>query len=103
LNAFCVPPIYDDPKGLYVLEALASAVPVVAPARMAPREHIEACGGGILVRPDSPDAIAAALLTLARDRDAARNLGLQGRLGVSEHRSLRCMAGRTLELYRSLL
>jgi glycosyltransferase involved in cell wall biosynthesis len=102
LNAFCVPPVYDDPKGLYVLEALASAVPVVAPARMAPREHIEACGGGILVKPDSPAAIAAALLSLARDRDAARNLGRQGRHGVSQHRSLRRMATRTLALYHSL-
>ncbi len=102
LDAFCVPPVYDDPKGLYVLEALAAAVPVVAPARMAPREHIEACGGGILVKPDSAKAIAAALLTLARDRDAARNLGRQGRDGVTQHRSLRRMAERTLEVYRSL-
>ena len=101
LNAFCVPPVYDDPKGLYVLEALASAAPVVAPSRMALREHLEACGGGILVKPDCPEAIAAALLTLARDRDAARELGRQGRAGVTAHRSLRRMAERTLEVYRS--
>jgi glycosyltransferase involved in cell wall biosynthesis len=102
LNAFCVPPVYDDPKGLYVLEALASAVPVVAPSRMAPREHLEACGGGILVKPDCPEAIAAALLTLARDPANARQLGHQGRDGVTQHRSLRRMAERTLALYRSL-
>ncbi|HEY3440713.1 MAG TPA: glycosyltransferase family 4 protein [Paludibaculum sp.] len=102
LNAFCVPPIYDDPKGLYVLEALASAVPVIAPSRMAPREHLDACGGGILVHPDSPQAIAAALLTLARDPAAARQLGHQGRAGVTEYRSLRRMAERTLDLYRAL-
>ena len=102
LDAFCVPPVYDDPKGLYILEALASAVPVVAPARMAPREHIEACGGGLLVKPDSPEAIAEALLTLARDRESARALGRQGRAGVTAHRSLHRMAQRTLEVYRSL-
>ncbi len=102
LNAFCVPPTYDDPKALYVLEALASAVPVIAPPRMAPREHIDACGGGIVVDHDSPAAIAAALLTFARDRDAARALGRQGRAGVANHRSLRRMAERTMAVYRSL-
>lgn len=102
LDAFCVPAVYGDPKGLYVLEALASAVPVIAPARMAPREHIEACGGGILVQPDAPEAIAAALLSLAHDRKGARQLGREGRGGVRQHRSLRGMAEQTLAVYRSL-
>ncbi|MBI5087169.1 MAG: glycosyltransferase family 4 protein [Acidobacteria bacterium] len=102
LDAFCVPSVYDDPKALYLLEALASAVPAVAPRRMALAEHLEACGGGLLVEPDSAPAIAAALLRLARDPSYSRRLGFQGREGVSLYRTLRQMAENTLEVYTSL-
>jgi glycosyltransferase involved in cell wall biosynthesis len=102
LDAFCVPPVYDDPKGLYALEALASAVPVVAPRRMALAEHIEECGGGVLVEPDSAPAIAGALLDLARNREASRELGRQGRAGLVRNRTLRHMAERTLVVYQGL-
>jgi glycosyltransferase involved in cell wall biosynthesis len=103
LDAFCVPPVYNDPKALYVLEALSSGVPVVVPERMAPREHVEACGGGIVVTPDSPHAMAEAFLELAVDRQKARQLGAQGREGVQRARTLRQMAERTVAVYQSLL
>ncbi len=102
LHAFCVPAVYDDPKALYVLEAFSSAVPVVAPRRMALAEHIDACGGGILTEPDNARALADAFLQLARDPAAARALGLRGREGVARCRSLRRMADNTLEVYRAL-
>jgi hypothetical protein len=46
-DAFCVPAAYDDPKALYLLEALAAGVLVAAPDRA----HCRAClgGGGVLV------------------------------------------------------
>jgi len=103
LDAFCVPPVYNDPKAMYVLEALASGVPVVAPARMALREHVEACGGGLVVAPDSPQALAEAFLELAADRQSARELGARGREGVQRARTLRQMAERTVAVYESLL
>lgn len=103
LDAFCVPPVYNDPKAMYVLEALASAVPVVVPARMAPREHVEACGGGFVVAPDSPQALAEAFLELASDRQRARVLGGEGRKGVQRVRTLQQMAERTISVYESLL
>jgi glycosyltransferase involved in cell wall biosynthesis len=102
LDAFCVPAAYDDPKALYLLEALASGVPVVAPNRGALAEHVSACGGGLLTEPDDPHALAAALAELAANPDRV-GLGLSGRAGVARHRSLRLMAERTESVYRSLL
>lgn len=103
LDAFCVPPVYDDPKGLYALEAMASGVPVVAPARGALLEHVDACEGGLLVAPDDAPAIADALLELAENPVRARALGASGHLGVAQQRSLQTMARRTLAVYHSLI
>lgn len=103
LDAFSVPAVYDDPKGLYVLEAMASGVPVVAPARGALLEHINACEGGILIPPDDPAAIADALIELAENPVRARAIGASGCFGVERHRSVQGMARRTLAVYNSLL
>ena len=103
LDAFCVPPVYDDPKGLYLLEGMASGVPVVAPARGALLEHVDACEGGLLVAPDDAPAIADALLELAENPVRARALGASGHLGVAQQRSLQTMARRTLAVYHSLI
>jgi glycosyltransferase involved in cell wall biosynthesis len=103
LDAFCVPPVYDDPKGLYLLEAMASGVPVVAPARGALLEHVDACEGGLLVAPDDPSAIAGAFLELAENPVRARALGAAAHLGAGRHRSLPAMARRTLSVFQSLI
>jgi glycosyltransferase involved in cell wall biosynthesis len=103
LEAFCVPAVYDDPKALYALEAMASGVPVIAPARGAMMEHVTACEGGLLVMPDSPGAIADALAELAGNPLRSRALGAAGRLGVEEKRSVNAMARRTLAVYHSLV
>lgn len=103
LDAFCVPPVYDDPKGLYLLEAMASGVPVVAPARGALIEHVDVCEGGLLVAPDDAGAIAGAFLELAENPVRARALGASGHLGVARQRSLQVMARRTLAVYQSII
>lgn len=103
LDAFSVPAAYDDPKGLYAIEAMASGVPVVAPARGALLEHINACEGGILVAPDDPLSVADALIELAENPVRARAIGASGSFGVERHRSVQGMARRTLAVYNSLL
>src|SRR4029079_10839328 len=61
LDVLSVPTEYREPKGLYVLEALANGVPVVQPRHGAFPELIEATGGGLLVDPLDPEALARAL------------------------------------------
>ena len=51
LDVLSVPTTYREPKGLYVLEALANGVPVVQPRHGSFPELIEATQGGLLVEP----------------------------------------------------
>src|SRR5262249_4888285 len=63
LDVLSVPTTYREPKGLYVLEALANGVPAVQPAHGSFPELVEHTGGGLLVRPEDPADLAAGLRT----------------------------------------
>jgi len=102
LDALSVPTPYDEPKGVFLLEAMASGVPVVQPRRGAFTEIVEKTGGGLLVTPDDPGALAEGLFTLWKDRDLARTLGDRGFDGVRAHYSIQRSADRLLAVYESL-
>ena len=103
LHVLSVPTIYKDPKGRFVLEALASGVPVVQPRHGAFPEMIEATGGGLLVEPDSADALATALRSLMDDPVRRAELGRRGRDSVRRDFDAPSMARRTLEVYEQYL
>ena len=64
LSLLSVPGPYAEPKGIFVLEAMANEVPVVQPRHGAFPEIIEKTGGGILVEPNSVDSLAEGILSL---------------------------------------
>jgi len=101
LDVFSVPATYDEPKGLFLLEALANAVPVVQPRRGAFPEIVAKTGGGLLVAADDPAALAEGFLTLWRDPDQARALAMAGAQGVREHYDVGVMAEAAEQAYRS--
>jgi glycosyltransferase involved in cell wall biosynthesis len=103
LDALSVPSPYAEPKGLYLLEALANGVPCVEPRHGAFPEVLERTGGGLLFEPNDPRSLAGQLLALAEDREAARALGRRGSEGVRAHHSVARMADRALEVYFSLI
>jgi glycosyltransferase involved in cell wall biosynthesis len=103
LDVLSVPTVYRESKGLFVLEALAAGVPVVEPDHGAFPELIETTGGGLLVEPGSPPALAAALRRLADDPALARELGRRGRAAVAERHGAAAMAEATVDVYRRLL
>lgn len=103
LDVLSVPTPYDEPKGVFLLEALASGVPVVQPRRGSFPEMVEKTGGGLLVTPDDPQALADALYKLWNDRPLARALGERGAVGVRLHYSIQKSTDRLLEVYNSML
>jgi glycosyltransferase involved in cell wall biosynthesis len=103
LHLLSVPTVYPEPKGLYVLESLAAGVPVVQPNHGAFPELLEATGGGRLVPPQQPEALAMALHQLLLDHPTRRQLAAAGRAAVHERYNARTMAEQTLSVLRSLI
>jgi glycosyltransferase involved in cell wall biosynthesis len=103
LDVLSVPATYDEPKGMFLLEAMANGVPVVQPRRGAFPEVIEKTSGGLLVEPDDPASLAGGLLEVWKNTSLAEELGRSGYEKVREFYSARRMAERALEVYASLI
>jgi glycosyltransferase involved in cell wall biosynthesis len=99
LDVLSVPATYDEPKGMFLLEAMASGVPVVQPRRGAFVEVVEKTGGGLLVEPDDPEALADGLHQLWSDRTTAAELGARAFAGARAHYTIGDSASRLLEVY----
>ncbi|HEX8295101.1 MAG TPA: glycosyltransferase family 4 protein [Chthoniobacteraceae bacterium] len=97
LDVFSVPATYSEAFGMYVIEALAAGVPVIAPEASAFPEILAATGGGRLFQLDSDPDVSAAHLAdvlagLLADPAAALALGEAGRLAVREQFSIESLA-----------
>jgi glycosyltransferase involved in cell wall biosynthesis len=103
LDALSVPATYDEPKGVFLLEAMAAGVPVVQPRRGAFTEIVERTGGGVLVRADDPVALADGIDSLRRDRALADRLSARAFDGVREHYSIGKSVDRLLAVYQSVI
>ncbi len=103
LTVFSVPALYGESFGLYLLEAMASGIPVVQPRHAAFPEIIAASRGGMICEPGSATALAAALGDLLKNTQRARSLGEQGRNAVMNHYSAGAMAARTVEVFETVV
>jgi glycosyltransferase involved in cell wall biosynthesis len=99
IDVLCVPSTYKEPKGLYLLEAMACGIPVVAPHHGAFPEMLAKTSGGLLVRPDDPASFADGLAAIRNHPGQAREMGRNGAAGVQQHYSVARMADRVLEIY----
>jgi glycosyltransferase involved in cell wall biosynthesis len=103
LDVLSVPTVYREPKGLYVLEALANGVPVVQPRHGSFPELVGATGGGLLVEPDDPADLARGLGRLLADAPLREELGRKGQEAVRQRFTAEAMARATLDVYRKYL
>jgi glycosyltransferase involved in cell wall biosynthesis len=83
-HALCVAgmavfPSYSEAFALAPMEAMAESCPTIFTRRSSGRELIEDHQNGLLIDPDWPEEIAAAILSLIEDEDLARSLGRAGR------------------------
>jgi glycosyltransferase involved in cell wall biosynthesis len=100
LTVFSVPALYGEAFGLYVIEALASGVPVVQPDHAAFPELIAATGGGLLCAPAGESALPDAIENLLLDPSRARSLGQAGQKAVHEKFTIESMARQMAEFCR---
>jgi glycosyltransferase involved in cell wall biosynthesis len=103
LDILSVPTVYREPKGIYVLEALANGVPVVQPRHGAFPELVETTGGGLLVDPDDSDDLAQALTQLVTQTDRRRELAEAGYNNVRKYYDATTLADQSRALFQSLI
>jgi glycosyltransferase involved in cell wall biosynthesis len=103
LDLLSVPATYDEPKGMFLLEAMACGVPVVQPRRGGFTEIVEKTRGGLLVEPDDPQKLAAGIRRLANDPALTQQLGENAFINVRELYSVRQMADQALAAYEYVL
>jgi glycosyltransferase involved in cell wall biosynthesis len=103
LDLLSVPTTYREPKGLYILEALANGVPVVQPRHGSFPELVHATGGGLLVNPEDPEDLARGLVQLLDDQAHREELGRKGKEAVHQRFTAETMARETLTIYRKYL
>ena len=103
LDVLSIPATYRASKGLYVLEALATGVPVVLPGIGAFPELVDATGGGLICDPDNSAALAASLEQLMLEPERAVSLGEAGRSAVQGQFHVKRMADEALALYEGVV
>jgi glycosyltransferase involved in cell wall biosynthesis len=101
LSVLSTPALYGEAFGLYVLEALASGVPVVQPRHAAFPEIVEATGGGLICEPN-PQSLAETIEGLLLDPALLRRLGEAGRKKVFEEFGIQPMARKLEPIFEGL-
>lgn len=103
LAVVSVPTDYEEPKGMFVLEAMAAGVPVVQPRRGAFAEIVEKTGGGQIVDAGDDAALADALASLVRDHEERAELGRRAAEGVRRHYAVEIMARESIAAFEKLV
>ena len=102
LSVMSVPAEHKEAFGIYIIEALASGVPVVQPRQGAFPEILEITGGGILYEPNEPEVLANAIESLLLNSPRACELGKQGREVVLEKFSVHHMAREMVKVMETV-
>jgi len=101
LTLFSVPATYGEAFGLYLIEAMATGVPVVQPSRGSFPEILAATGGGMIYEPDTKEALCSAWEELLLDPSRMNALGAAGRKSVFEKFGVDRMSTTLLEICES--
>lgn len=100
-DVFCAPSTGMESFGIVLLEAMAAGVPIVASDIDGYRNVMDDGLQGVLVKPEDPAELAAALVSLLRDPARRSAMGARGREKVQRY-SWRVVAARVLEYYAAV-
>ena len=103
VSVVSVPVRNGEAFGIYLLECMASGIPVVQPALGAFPEIVELSGGGVIYQENTPEALAQALEKLLSDPEEMDRLSRTGKEGVDKHFHIDVQAERMVEVYESAI
>jgi len=103
LDIVVAPSIRPEQIGMVVIEAMASAKPVIATRHGGPLETVQEGVSGYLVSPYDPTEMGVALVRLATQPALRRQMGAAGRQRVLRHFSYTPHLTAFQELYQEML
>jgi len=98
-----VHPALREGLGICLLEAQAAGLAIVATRAGGIPEAVADAVSGLLVPPQNPSELAAAISELLRDPDKRSRLGVGGRMQVTQNFSVQSMVSGNLKVYDELL
>ncbi len=98
-----VPVLNGEAFGLYMLEAMASGIPMVQPALGAFPEVIETSGGGLIYPENKPEQLADALGNLIFNDEKLQELSSAGISGVKKHFEIHTQAKKMVAVYQGAI
>ena len=102
LSVLSVPVPGGEAFGAYMIESLASGVPIVQPNAGGYPEFVANTGGGVIYEPNDPEHLAKALADLFSDKDKLQTLGRNGRNKVNSQYTMTAMAAKVLDIYKNI-
>jgi glycosyltransferase involved in cell wall biosynthesis len=96
-------PSHVEPLGLAVMEALAAGLPVVATGVGGIPEMIQDGVTGILVAPEAPAELAAAMTYVVSNQEKVREVGLRAHAYARAHFTIERHVREIVSIYEELL
>lgn len=98
-----VPVRNGEAFGLYLLESMASGVPVVQPNLGAFAEIVNKSKGGIIYENNTAEELALTLKSLLNNKDKLQELSVAGRKGVEKEFNIYTQADHLIRIYSQLM
>jgi glycosyltransferase involved in cell wall biosynthesis len=102
MSVLCVPAMYGEAFGLYLLEAWASGIPAVQPNHGAFEELLTLSGSGIVTDSDDPSQLADGIEKVLLEPGERQRLGNLGRQAVEGRFTIDQMAQNFAQLIGNL-
>ena len=102
VSVISVPVRNGEAFGMYLLESMASGVPVVQPALGAFPEILELSEGGIIYDQNTAEELSESLERLLSDRDLMNKLSTSGRKGVERKFNIYNQGKAMVEIYQKI-
>lgn len=103
VSVISVPVRNGEAFGMYLLETMASGIPVVQPKLGAFPEIVKLSGGGIIYEPNTPSKLASTLKEILNNKENLSDLSKAARRGIESNFNIHKQASEMVKIYENAI